>query len=84
VGYLSGRSLVSAVWVTLASGKRFPLPGTRGTRERTRRIAAGLAQDLRQHHAVRGTQPSGLPKPPPAPPLPPPTSPLGSIGQTLW
>ena len=30
VGYLSGRSLVSAVWVTLASGKRFPLPGTRG------------------------------------------------------
>ena len=81
---LSGRSVVSAVWVTLASGKRFPLPGTRGTRQRARRIAAGLAEDLRQHHATRGTQPPGLPKPPPAPPLPPPVPPPGAIGKTLW
>jgi hypothetical protein len=83
-GYISGRSVVSAVWVTLASGKRFPLPGTRGTRQHARRIAAGLAEDLRRHHAARGTQPPGLPKPPPAPPLPPPVPPLGSTGKTLW
>ena len=84
VGYISGRSVVSAVWVTLASGKRFPLPGTRGTRQHACRIAAGLAEDLRRHHAARGTQPPGLPKPPPAPPLPPPVPPLGSTGKTLW
>jgi hypothetical protein len=83
-GYISGRSVVSAVWVTLASGKRFPLPGTRGTRQHAYRIAAGLAEDLRRHHAARGTQPPGLPKPPPAPPLPPPVPPLGSTGKTLW
>jgi hypothetical protein len=83
-GYISGRSVVSAVWVTLASGKRFPLPGTSGTRQHARRIAAGLAEDLRRHHAARGTQPPGLPKPPPAPPLPPPVPPLGSTGKTLW
>jgi hypothetical protein len=83
-GYISGRSVVSAVWVTLASGKRFPLPGTRGTRQHACRIAAELAEDLRRHHAARGTQPPGLPKPPPAPPLPPPVPPLGSTGKTLW
>ena len=84
VGYVSGRSVVWAVWVTLATGKRFPLPGTRGTREHACRIAAELAEDLRRHHAARGTQPPGLPKPPPAPPLPPPVPPLGSTGKTLW
>jgi len=83
-GYTSGRSVVSAVWVTVASGKRFPLPGTRGTRQHARRIAAELAEDLRRHHAAGGTQPPGLPKPPPAPPPPPPAPPLGSIGKTLW
>jgi hypothetical protein len=83
-GFTSGRSVVAAVWVTLASGKQFPLTGTRGSRRHARRIAASLAEDLRQYHAVRGTHPPGLPKPPPAPPLPPPVPPLGSIGKTLW
>ena len=85
-GYISGRSVVSAVRVTLSSGKRFPLPGTRGTRQHACRIAAGLAEDLRRHHAARGTQPPGLPKPPPVPPPPPepPVPPLGSTGKTLW
>jgi hypothetical protein len=85
-GYISRRSVVSAVWVTLASGKRFPLPGTRGTRQHACRIAAELAEDLRRHHAARGTQPPGLPKPPPVlpPPPEPPVPPLGSTGKTLW
>jgi hypothetical protein len=84
VSSISGRSVVSVVWVTLASGKRFPLPGTGGTRQHACRIAAGLAEDLRRYHAARGTQPPGLPKPPPAPPPPPPPPPLGSTGKTLW
>ena len=84
VGFTSGRSVVAAVWVTLASGKRFPLPGTRGTRRRARRIAAGLAEDLRQYHAARGTHPPGPPKPPPAPPLQPSVPHWGRSERTLW